>query len=176
MTANPADPNTPVSIASVTWSVGFFYAYDEDGTLLGESGTGGANSTSGAFYLWMPTSRGPIPVMMISATSRIAIHADHLNTPRSLTEWNSALAWQWIYSAFGDGQPTVAGRKFANVAPAPGDFEFNLRYPGQTADKESGLFYNYFRSFSPSTGATSSLIPWGCMAGGTGMGTWMRTR
>lgn len=43
-------------------------------------------------------------------------------------------------------------RKFANVAPAPGDFEFNLRYPGQTADKESGLFYNYFRSYNAGTG------------------------
>jgi hypothetical protein len=31
-------------------NLGFFYAYDEDGTLLGESGTGGANSTGEAFY------------------------------------------------------------------------------------------------------------------------------
>ena len=146
-------------------NLGFFYAYDEDGTLLGESGTGGANSSGEAFYLWMPTSTGPIPVMMISATSRYAIHADHLNTPRSLTEWNGALAWQWTYSAFGDAQPTVAGRKFANVAPAPGDFEFNLRYPGQTADKESGLFYNYFRSYSPTTGRYTQPDPMGLGGG-----------
>jgi RHS repeat-associated protein len=146
-------------------NLGFFYAYDEDGTLLGESGTGGANSSGEAFYLWMPTSTGPMPVMMISATSRYAITADHLNTPRSLTEWHGALAWQWTYSAFGDAQPTVAGRRFANVAPAPGDFEFNLRYPGQTADKESGLFYNYFRSYSPTTGRYSQPDPIGLDGG-----------
>ncbi|NDZ12030.1 RHS repeat-associated core domain-containing protein [Variovorax sp. WS11] len=146
-------------------NLGFFYAYDEDGTLLGESGTGGANSSGEAFYLWMPTSTGPIPVMTISATSRYAIHADHLNTPRSLTEWNGALAWQWTYSAFGDAQPTVEGRKFANVAHTSGDFEFNLRYPGQTADKESGLFYNYFRSYSPSTGRYTQPDPSGLDGG-----------
>jgi RHS repeat-associated protein len=146
-------------------NLGFAYAYDEDGTLLGEQGMGGANSSGQAFYLWMPTANGPIPVMMLTETARYAVHADHLNTPRQLTAWDGPLAWQWTYSAFGDAQPTVASRKFANVAPAPGDLEFNLRYPGQTADKESGLFYNYFRNYSSTTGRYTQSDPIGLDGG-----------
>lgn len=146
-------------------NLGYAYAYDEDGTLLGEQGMGGANSSGQALYIWMPTANGPIPVMMLTEGARYAVHADHLNTPRQLTAWDGPLAWQWTYSAFGDAQPTVASRKFANVAPAPGDLEFNLRYPGQTVDKESGLFYNYFRSYSPTTGRYSQPDPIGLDGG-----------
>ena len=31
-------------------------------------------------------------------------------------------------------------------------FEFNLRFPGQYYDSETGLHYNYFRDYDPSTG------------------------
>ena len=145
--------------------LGYAYAYDEDGTLLGELGMGGANSSGEAAYMWLPTSNGPLPIVMLSASSRFAIHADHLNTPRRLTSWDGSLVWQWTYSAFGDAQPTIAGRKFAEVPPAPGDFEFNLRYPGQTADKESGLFYNYFRSYSSTIGRYTQGDPIGLDGG-----------
>jgi RHS repeat-associated protein len=36
---------------------------------------------------------------------------------------------------------------------------FNLRYPGQYFDKESGLSYNYFRSYSPDTGRYTQADP-----------------
>jgi RHS repeat-associated protein len=36
---------------------------------------------------------------------------------------------------------------------------FNLRYPGQYFDKESGLHYNYFRSYDPLTGRYRQADP-----------------
>lgn len=144
---------------------GFVYAYDEDGSLLGELGLGGASSSDQWTYMWLPTANGPLPVAMLNTTTRYAIFADNLHTPRRLTMWDGQISWQWAYSAFGDAQPTVAARKFADVPPVPGDLEFHLRYPGQTEDKESGLFYNYFRSYSPTSGRYSQPDPIGLNGG-----------
>lgn len=42
---------------------------------------------------------------------------------------------------------------------------FNLRYPGQYADEESGLFYHYFRSYDARTGRYSQPDPIGLNGG-----------
>ncbi len=80
--------------------------------------------------------------------------------------------WQWSYSAFGDEKPTVAKYRFANldINPNPGTTSIaevtnNLRYPGQYADKESGLHYNYFRSYDSRTGRYSQPDPIGLDGG-----------
>jgi RHS repeat-associated protein len=39
------------------------------------------------------------------------------------------------------------------------DVTFNLRFPGQYHDKESGLSYNYFRSYSPDNGRYTQADP-----------------
>jgi RHS repeat-associated protein len=46
-----------------------------------------------------------------------------------------------------------------------GIFEFNLRFPGQYFDKETGLAYNYFRDYDPQTGRYVQSDPIG-LAGG----------
>jgi RHS repeat-associated protein len=33
-----------------------------------------------------------------------------------------------------------------------GNFPYNLRFPGQYKDSETGLNYNYFRDYNPTTG------------------------
>ena len=100
------------------------------------------------------------------------MHSDHLNTPRKLSNADGQPVWQWSYSAFGEDKPTIAKNRFGNLetTPNPGttsvsEVKFNLRYPGQYADEESGLFYNYFRSYDARTGRYSQPDPIGLRGG-----------
>ena len=133
--------------------------YAEDGTLLAEYGSGGSNSTGSAQYIYLPTASGPMPIAAILKGTAYAVHSDHLNTPRKLTQADGQVAWQWAYSAFGDEQPTLGAKRFTNETTTPTtgatsipEVTFNLRYPGQYFDKETKLHYNHFRSYSPAMG------------------------
>ncbi|MDH6169445.1 RHS repeat-associated protein [Variovorax boronicumulans] len=146
--------------------LGYAYVYDEQGTLIAEVGSGGTNSAGQAQYIYLPTANGPMPVAAVIDGATYAAHSDHLNTPRKLTNADGQAVWQWSYSAFGEDKPTVAKNRFANLEtmPNPGttgisEVKFNLRYPGQYADGESGLFYNYFRSYDAKTGRYSQPDP-----------------
>jgi RHS repeat-associated protein len=152
--------------------LGWAYAYDEEGTLLSEIGMGGASSTGQTSYIWLPTPNGPMPVAAIVNGNTYAVHADHLNTPRRLTNQYGEAAWQWKFSAFGDENPTRAAKRFVDPEKTPGmgsgtvaDVTYNLRYPGQTADQESGLYYNYFRWYNSSIGRYTQVDPIGLRGG-----------
>jgi RHS repeat-associated protein len=147
-------------------NLGFSFAYDEDGSLVWEQGTGGANSTGAVGYFWLPTPTGPMPIAAKVNSRLYAVHADHLNTPGRLTQSDGRVAWQWAYSAFGEEQPTLGKNRFANLnqTPNPGtttipEVTFNLRYPGQYFDKESGLHYNWHRSYRPGDGRYTQPDP-----------------
>ena len=133
--------------------LGWTYVYAEDGSLLAEYGEGSAATSGSAQYLWLPTANGPMPIAAVVNGQTYAVHSDHLNTPRKLTQANGQAVWQWAYSAFGDEQPTTAAKRFTSemTNPTTGttsipDVTFNLRYPGQYFDKETKLHYNYFRT------------------------------
>jgi RHS repeat-associated protein len=159
---------------ATTQKAGMSYVYDEDGTLIADTLTGGASTTWGqsAKYIHLPTASGPMPVAAIYGTKHYAIQSDHLNTPRRLIQSDGQVAWQWAYSAFGDEKPTVASNRFANTdlnqsfgtttVPA---VTFNLRYPGQYFDQESNLHYNYHRSYSAAVGRYTQSDPIGLDGG-----------
>jgi RHS repeat-associated protein len=180
--SNPADPGVIQSLLnffgilwdgsttplapSVSDKLGFQYYYDEDGSLLYEAGTGGASSTGSAHYVYLPTPNGPMPIAFYNGSRHYAVHTDHLNTPRRLTQSDKKVAWQWAFSAFGDEVPTTARNRFVDTTNSPSlgtttvaDVTFNLRYPGQYVDKESGLHNNYFRSYSADTGRYTQADP-----------------
>ena len=106
----------------------------------------------------------------------LAIHTDHLGTPRLLTNDQNTPVWQWPYSAFGNNKPTGTLKATTNpraavtnspellkaTSPAA---ELNLRFPGQYADDEAGVFYNYFRNYRPGQGRYDQGDPIG-MGGG----------
>jgi RHS repeat-associated protein len=133
-----------------------YFAYDELGHLLGEYDGSGALIQE---IVWM----GDTPV----ATLRVGdcglgifyIHTDHLNTPRRITRRTTAdIVWRWDSDPFGSTG--------ANENPSGlGSFTFNLRHPGQYADAETGLFYNYFRDYDPATGRYVESDPIGLMGG-----------
>ncbi|MDZ4099705.1 MAG: RHS repeat-associated core domain-containing protein [Methylophilaceae bacterium] len=88
------------------------------------------------------------------------IHTDHLNTPRLITDQANSDVWRWDnYDPFGnnaaDSDPNNTGNPFV----------YNLRFPGQYYDQETGLHYNYFRDYSAQEGRYIQSDPIGLEGG-----------
>jgi len=68
-----------------------------------------------------------------SSVSVYYVHADQLNTPRQVTRpGDNVQMWTWFSDPFGTDA--------ANSNPAgAGVFTYNLRFPGQYYDAETGL-------------------------------------
>ncbi len=152
--------------------LGWSYVYAEDGSLLGEYGSGGSASSGTSQYLYLPTASGPMPIAAVIKGQTYAIHSDHLNTPRRLTQADGQAVWQWAYSAFGEEQPTTGAKRFTSEGTTPStgstsipEVTFNLRYPGQYFDQETKLHYNHFRSYDGRTGRYTQSDPIGLDGG-----------
>ncbi|MCB1591000.1 MAG: RHS repeat-associated core domain-containing protein, partial [Alphaproteobacteria bacterium] len=76
----------------------------------------------------------------------------HLATPRAGTNAAGSTVWTWDSGAFGKEAAT-------------GSATVNLRFPGQYYDAETGLHYNWNRTYNPATGRYVSSDPIG-LAGG----------
>jgi RHS repeat-associated protein len=128
------------------------YVYDEQGHLIGEyTNTGGL--TQETIYL------GDMPIALNHPSGTFYVQADHLNTPRVILNTANQLRWRWDLSEpFGNNAP--------NENPASlGTFKYNLRLPGQYADTETGLNYNFFRDYYPKTGRYIESDPIGLRGG-----------
>lgn len=140
------------------------YVYGSDGhTVLGEYQPSTSTSVRwsnglSTEHIWLPTASGPMPVAAVINGEQFAVHADHLNTPRRLTDKSGTVRWQWAYSGFGE----VAAQSLA-TATLP-EVRFNLRYPGQV-DDGNGLFYNWNRFYHPATGRYTKADPIGLGGG-----------
>jgi RHS repeat-associated protein len=130
------------------------FAYDPAGHLLGEYNASGVLQE----FIWL----GDMPVAVIVGTVAsplpLLAYADHLNAPRVLVDKNDAARWRWISEPFGTTQPEQAP---AGLSP----ITFNLRFPGQYFDSESGLSYNYFRDYDGTTGRYVQSDPFGLDGG-----------
>jgi RHS repeat-associated protein/uncharacterized repeat protein (TIGR02543 family) len=135
------------------------FVYDEQGHLTGEYDSAGQLLQE---LIWL----GDLPIAVLKPATGQAvppdlyyIHADHLSTPRAITRpGDNQVVWSWESEAFGTSLP--------NQNPSGlGSFVFNLRFPGQYYDQETGLFYNGFRDYDPQTGRYSESDPIG-LAGG----------
>ena len=172
--------------AQTNATLGQSYVYADSGSklpsyaLLGEYGNGGASSSGRLEYIWLPTEGGDaVPIGLLKNGNFFAVHSDHLNTPRKITDENNKLVWQWPYSAFGDNKPTGIFKATADPSNAytqdsttnarlqatTPPLTFNLRMPGQYFDFETGLFYNTFRSYNSGQGRYTQNDPIG-LAGG----------
>lgn len=107
-------------------------------------------------YIYLPTAAGPMPIAVQIGNELLAIHTDHLNTPRRLTDHNGQPAWQWPVSGFGEVEPSTPATGWirprlgdAGEIPNTTQISFDLRYPGQQYDKETGLYYNHHRTYDP---------------------------
>ncbi|MBF9263518.1 RHS repeat-associated core domain-containing protein [Paracidovorax cattleyae] len=154
--------------------------YADDGigsTVLGQYGNR-RSSNSGApagemdstEVIWLPTVSGPLPVAAQINGRLYAIDADHLNTPRRLTNTQGQVVWQWLTTGFGEANPTTGFTGYAQSGESTGrnysePVRFDLRYPGQVWDEETGLNYNLHRYYDPATGRYIQADPIGLEGG-----------
>ncbi|QNM95496.1 RHS repeat domain-containing protein [Chitinimonas koreensis] len=137
-----------------TWQgVTTLYHYDQWGRLLAETDTQG---TTRREYVYL--GRQPIAVIDFGTEIRY-VHTDHLGTPRLVTDAAKQPIWAWQGEPFGAMVPN----EDPSGTNAP--YAFNLRFPGQYYDRETGLHYNYFRDYDPQTGRYIQSDPIG-LAGG----------
>ncbi|MEV6133333.1 putative T7SS-secreted protein [Streptomyces violaceusniger] len=79
-----------------------------------------------------------------------AIITDLVGTPTELVTPDGTLAWQHRTTLWGTPLPAPSG-----------SVDCPLRFPGQYADPETGLHYNYFRHYDPETARYASPDPLG---------------
>lgn len=143
-------------VKRATTSATALYVYDEAGHLAGEYTATGMLAQE---TVWLGDT--PIATLRPNGSGGVIlyyVHADHLNTPRLVTDTANNLRWRWDSDAFGATAP--------NMNPSGlGLFEYNLRFPGQQYDAAVGLHYNYFRDYDPAVGRYSQSDPIG-LAGG----------
>ncbi len=135
------------------------FVYDPDGHLMGEYD---ANNTLIQETIWL----GDTPVAVVKNDPSVGqlatyyIHSDHLNTPQVILNSKNVPVWRADgIDAFGVG--TVAEDPDGNGVK----FTYNLRFPGQYYDAETGLNYNYFRDYDPSVGRYIESDPIGLVGG-----------
>ncbi len=147
------------SCSATSLASGTLFVYDQQGQMLGEY-----DALTGAAlreYVWL----GSTPVAMFTPGGTAQdppvayyFHTDHLDTPRVVVDQGSNLRWRWIAEPFGTTAPESDPQGL-------GFFTQNLRMPGQYADSETGLFYNYFRDYDSSTGRYVQSDPIGLGGG-----------
>jgi len=147
---------------------GIYFVYDQAGHLLGEYNQHGKATQE---TVWL----GDMPAAVLAGDSHYFVYADHLNSPRAITDHTGKVVWRWDSDPFGatdeneghdDHHHTFGSKKADEDPDRDGQrFVYNLRFPGQYYDKETGLFYNYFRDYDSETGRYRQSDPIG-LAGG----------
>lgn len=141
--------------ADTTQTITVFH-YSHSGKVISETKTDGSLIKD---YIYIGNSPAAQIDNNVGNETLNYLHTDHLYTPRFATNTTGQVIWRWEGEVFGsdvanddvdgDGQVLV----------------MNLRFPGQYYDAESGLHYNYFRDYDPSTGRYVQSDPIGLEAG-----------
>ena len=138
------------------------YVYNEAGQLLVEQTISGSTTTTSEI-VWLDN----LPVGVIRNNILHYIEPDHLGTPRQVIDrTRDVVVWRWdlLNDPFGESAPNT------NPDADGTHFVFNMRFPGQIHDAESGLNYNYFRDYEPGTGRYVASDPIGLDGGWSSYG------
>ncbi|WP_459204316.1 RHS repeat-associated core domain-containing protein (plasmid) [Ralstonia pseudosolanacearum] len=128
------------------------YVYDEAGHLIGEYDQSG-NTIQETVYL------GDTPIATVKNGTPYYIYADQIDTPRVITDTNNLMVWRW-------DQADPFGATLPDENPTSlGAFAYNLRFPGQVYDAETGKHYNVNRDYDPASGRYVQSDPIGLDAG-----------
>jgi RHS repeat-associated protein len=139
-------------VEKTSGSTTYYYIYAGVGQLLGIYNNAG-QAVDEMVYL------GKKPVASVRSGVVYNVETDNLNTPVRVLDQNNTIDWSWEgKEPFGLSQPTQAVVNGSN-------FIFNMRFPGQYADQETGLFQNGYREYDPSTGRYMEVDPLGLNSG-----------
>ncbi|WP_165456787.1 RHS repeat domain-containing protein [Aquabacterium lacunae] len=144
-----------------------YYYHDEAGHLLAE--VDAVTRKVKREYIWLDDIPVAIvaganpeqPIDSFNAPTVYYVHADHLNTPRLVTDAAKVSRWNWsplANDAFGSTMPIDAPRGQVR-------FVMNLRMPGQYFDRETGTYFNHYRQYNPATGRYLQSDPIGLEGG-----------
>ena len=130
--------------------------YDENHHLLGEYASNGSLIQE---TIWMNDT----PVATIrpngSAVTVYFVQSDQLGTPRVVSRiTDHRPVWRWDPDPYGAVAPNQNPYGY-------GTFVYNLRFPGQYYQAETGLYYNFFRDYDPQTGRYLESDPLGLNGG-----------
>jgi RHS repeat-associated protein len=136
-----------------------YVIYDESGRWLGEY-DGNRDLIQQAIWL----DDLPVGLWARGRTQSVLhyVEPDHLGAPRMVIDPVRNLAiWSWDLKgeAFGSSEANEDADQNSE------DFIFNLRFPGQIYDSSSGLSYNYYRDYDPTTGRYLQSDPIGLSGG-----------
>ena len=94
------------------------------------------------FHYSLLTTHSSLASAATSPTAQLYYyHLDHLGTPKKITDQQKAVVWDMELDPFGN-EPAISSNRITN----------NLRFPGQYADSETGLYYNMHRYYEPRLG------------------------
>ena len=146
------------------------YAYDPLGRRIAKTGPDGTSvhfawdsttlaeqtAPDGTILTWdhAPGTHRPLTQTVTDPLTPPRFHAvitDATGTPAELVTPDGELAWRARTALWGTPLP----------APSAGPTDCPLRFPGQYADPETGLHYNYFRYYDPTTARYLSPDPLG---------------
>jgi RHS repeat-associated protein len=133
-------------VKKVVNSLTTIFHYNRDGLLIAESDGSGATT---AEYVYLNN----IPLAKIEGGNAYFYHTDSLGTPQKMTDGSGRVVWAADYKPFGEVAITVS------------TITNNLRFPGQYGDAETGMYYNYYRTFNPPRGGYIEADPIGIEAG-----------
>jgi RHS repeat-associated protein len=122
-----------------------YYFYD------GQQLAGEVDAASGeqVNYVYLASK----PIAKLERDEIYALHTNHLGLPLAATDSEQRVVWSADYTPFG-----LASIRTAKI-------ELNLRFPGQYADAERGIHYNYLRDYDPHSGRYLTSDPIGLRGG-----------
>ena len=123
-----------------------FFVFDQLGRLVAEADDTGSLIRE---YVYVQGMR----MAITEGSSIFYFHVDHLGTPQEITNSTGSGVWNADYEPFG------------SLHAESGSLSNQLRFPGQYEDFESGLNYNYFRTYDSGTGRYLESDPLGLAAG-----------
>ena len=99
------------------------------------------------------------PIATLKPQMNYRVYSDHLDTSRRVAtdDEDAEIMWKWESKPFGESEAT-------------GELTFNLRFPGQYFDGETGTHYNINRDYNPVTGRYIQSDPIGFDGGLNGFG------